>query len=40
MREIVDIEGIKELNTGHVIVAQAFFVGLAEAIQFIKRLME
>lgn len=39
VQRIAAIAGIEELNIGHAIVAQALFVGLAEAIRFMKSLM-
>ncbi len=37
--EIAAIDGIRELNIGHAIVARALFSGLAEAVREMKRLM-
>ncbi len=37
--DIAAIDGIRELNIGHAIVARALFCGLAEAVREMKRLM-
>jgi len=39
VQPVAAIPGIMELNIGHAIVAQALFVGLAEAVREMKRLM-
>jgi len=39
VQAVAAIPGIMELNIGHAIVAQALFVGLAEAVREMKRLM-
>ncbi|MBS0359708.1 MAG: pyridoxine 5'-phosphate synthase, partial [Proteobacteria bacterium] len=39
VQPIVAIPGIHELNIGHAIVAQAFFVGIKEAVREMKKLL-
>ena len=39
VQPIASIPGIRELNIGHAIIAQALWVGLAEAVREMKRLM-
>lgn len=39
VQAVAAIPGIRELNIGHAIVAQALFVGFAEAVREMKRLM-
>lgn len=39
VQQIAAIKGIKELNIGHAIIAQAIFTGLAPAVTEMKRLM-
>jgi pyridoxine 5-phosphate synthase len=39
VQPIAAIPGIRELNIGHAIVAQALFTGLAQAVRYMKRLM-
>ncbi|WP_137936228.1 pyridoxine 5'-phosphate synthase [Chitinivorax sp. B] len=40
VQKIAAIPGVKELNIGHAIVAQALFVGFKEAVQEMKQLIE
>ena len=40
VRKIAEIEGVKELNIGHAIVARAIFTGLHEAVSCMKQLIQ
>jgi pyridoxine 5-phosphate synthase len=40
VRQIAEIDGVRELNIGHSIVARAIFSGLAEAVATMKQLLQ
>jgi pyridoxine 5-phosphate synthase len=40
VKAVAAIDGVRELNIGHSIIARALFTGLAEAVAEMKRLIQ
>ena len=40
VRQIAEIDGVRELNIGHAIVARALFTGLEESVSAMKQLIQ